>query len=332
MLSKQTTTNSVNQPSIQMSSIGESVSQEEAIIRASFPISVPSSLPQGTTLNEARISADGAMVGLLYNSRLLEPLNLYADPIDIAIFQIKEDVISSPPAFLPKGYDRIDCQWEPGFRTAAVEATIRARTAPVVVEWKEMLDICEPLDSRTLEDSELYGGADTCVESRVIVTLAVLLLVMLPVMLPAHLTVAQETAAVDNFTIYISSAGENGTAGNLTLGPITQGDTVIITFVWTDFNNPFNNHQMEIDGYNVTTDVLSQQTPTSVVQFTVDKAGTFRIYCIIPCLGMDNMQNGWLVVKPVTTSTTSSSSNTSTTSSSGTTSTVTTTSTSSSRL
>ena len=115
MLSKQTTTNSVNQPSIQMSSIGESVSQEEAIIRASFPISVPSSLPQGTTLNEARIAADGAMVGLLYNSRLLEPLNLYADPIDIAIFQIKEDVISSPPAFLPKGFDRIAVNGNPGF-------------------------------------------------------------------------------------------------------------------------------------------------------------------------------------------------------------------------
>jgi len=115
MLSKQTTTNSVKQPSIQMSSIGESVSQEEAIIGASFPISVPSSLPQGTTLNEARIAADGAMVGLLYNSRLLEPLNLYADPIDIAIFQIKEDVISSPPAFLPKGFDRIAVNGNPGF-------------------------------------------------------------------------------------------------------------------------------------------------------------------------------------------------------------------------
>ncbi|MDG6999607.1 MAG: polysulfide reductase NrfD [Nitrososphaerota archaeon] len=104
-----------SQPRTQLSSIGERVSQEQAVSRASFPISIPSSLPQGTTLSEARISADGAMVGLLYNGMFLEPLNLYADGVDIAIFQIKEDVIDSPPAFLPKGYDRIDVKGNPGF-------------------------------------------------------------------------------------------------------------------------------------------------------------------------------------------------------------------------
>ncbi|MCL4518915.1 MAG: hypothetical protein M1587_06930, partial [Thaumarchaeota archaeon] len=65
--------------------------------------------------SEARISADGAMVGLLYNSILLEPLNMYSNNVDIAIFQIKEEVIDSPPAFLPKGYDRIAVKGKPGF-------------------------------------------------------------------------------------------------------------------------------------------------------------------------------------------------------------------------
>jgi len=134
---------------------------------------------------------------------------------------------------------------------------------------------------------------------------------LLIVMLPAHLTVvAQQTGGVDNFSIYISADGENQTSGNLTLGPVTLGDTVIITFIWNDTNNPWNNHQMEIDGYNLTTDVLSQQTPMSVIQFTADLVGSFRIHCIIPCLGMDNMQNGWLVVVPATSQSTASSSST----------------------
>ncbi|MCL4518916.1 MAG: hypothetical protein M1587_06935 [Thaumarchaeota archaeon] len=142
----------------------------------------------------------------------------------------------------------------------------------------------------------------------VIATIAVFFLLIS--MVPIHLTGAQNKGAVDKFTIYISEAGENETSGNLTLGPIAQGDTVIITFVWNDTNSPWNTHQMEIDGYNITTDVISQQTPTSVVQFSADMVGAFRIYCVIPCQGMDNMQNGWLVVVPATTSTSSSSNDT----------------------
>ncbi len=109
----------INQEKVQLSSIGELISQEEARTKASFFVSFPSSLPEGATLHEARISADGAMVGLLYTSESMEPLNIYTDSVDIAILQIKEDVIDSPPAFLPKGYDRITVEGHAGFTRAS---------------------------------------------------------------------------------------------------------------------------------------------------------------------------------------------------------------------
>lgn len=124
-------------------------------------------------------------------------------------------------------------------------------------------------------------------------------------MQPSHLTAAQKTSATDSFTVYVSEAGFNGTSGNFTLGPVSQGDTVIIKFVWNDTNVPYNAHQIEVDGYNVTSAVLNAQSPISVVQFTANAAGTFRIHCIIPCLGMANMQNGWFIVTPAQQSTTS---------------------------
>ncbi|MDG6999608.1 MAG: hypothetical protein JRN15_10885, partial [Nitrososphaerota archaeon] len=145
---------------------------------------------------------------------------------------------------------------------------------------------------------------------RIFVISTVVVFFLLISMIPMHYTGAQTKGGVDKFTIYISQAGENETSGNFTVGPVTQGDTVIITFVWNDTDSPSNTHQMEIDGYNITSDVINQQNPTSVVQFTADTVGAFRIYCVIPCQGMDNMQNGWLIVAPATTSTTSGSNNT----------------------
>lgn len=136
-----------------------------------------------------------------------------------------------------------------------------------------------------------------------VISTVVVLFLLLP-MIPIHAAGSQTKSGVDKFTVYISQAGENETSGNLTLGPVAQGDTVIITFVWNDTDTPWNTHQMSIDGYNITTDVLSQQNPTAVIQFTADMAGAYRIYCATPCQGMDNMQNGWLEVVPATTGST----------------------------
>ena len=102
--------------------------------------------------------------------------------------------------------------------------------------------------------------------------------------------------ATDSFTVYVSHLGFNGTSGKLNL-LVDQGDAVSIKFVWNDSSLGFNNaHQMEVQGYGVVSAVISQKSQLSVIQFTADKAGSFQINCIIPCDGMDNLQNGWLVV------------------------------------
>ncbi len=130
---------------------------------------------------------------------------------------------------------------------------------------------------------------------------------------------------VDHFTIIVSSLGFNGTSGNLNI-TVAQGDTVRITFIYGDAcpatlqlpgcdNLPFDNpHQLEVEGYQVTSAVIDTENNESTVQFIAGTTGSFQIHCIIPCEGMDNMQNLWLaVVEPgSTTSSTASSSSTST--------------------
>ena len=107
-----------------------------------------------------------------------------------------------------------------------------------------------------------------------------------------------QNAKVDIFTIYVGYLGFNDTSGNLTLS-VGQGDTVRIKFVWNDSALPFvNAHQVGIDGYNLQSGVLNDNTNTSVVQFTASLVGTFRFHCVVPCLGNDALQNGWLKVKP----------------------------------
>lgn len=104
------------------------------------------------------------------------------------------------------------------------------------------------------------------------------------------------SSSVKNFTIYVSYLGFNGTSGNLDLNA-KQGETISIKFIWNDTNLNFDNaHQMEVQGYHVVSAVIDQQSPVSLIQFTAGKSGSFQINCIIPCNGMSNLQNGWLIV------------------------------------
>lgn len=55
---------------------------------------------------------------------------------------------------------------------------------------------------------------------------------------------------------------------------VNKGDTVKITFKDND-----GTHNLVVDGYNVSTRILSEGTDT--IQFIADKAGTFEYYCSI---------------------------------------------------
>ena len=97
------------------------------------------------------------------------------------------------------------------------------------------------------------------------------------------------------FTMMVSSQGFNGSSNTLNL-IVSQGDQVSITFVYDD---PSVNtaHEIAIVGYNMQTAIIDQANPTSRIQFIAAQTGTFLIHCIIPCVGMENLQNAWLVVK-----------------------------------
>lgn len=99
-----------------------------------------------------------------------------------------------------------------------------------------------------------------------------------------------------SFTIYVSYLGFNGSSRSLDLN-VEQGASVSIKFIWNDTTLNFDNaHQMEVQRYGIVSAVIDRQLPVSVIQFTASEAGAFQINCIIPCEGMGNLQNAWLVV------------------------------------
>jgi hypothetical protein len=104
-----------------------------------------------------------------------------------------------------------------------------------------------------------------------------------------------EGPGLEAFTVKVSSQGFNGSSNTLNL-PVSQGDEVSITFVYDD---PTVNtaHQLAIVGYNIQSTIISQANPTSRIRFVAGQAGSFLIHCIIPCVGMENLQNAWLLVK-----------------------------------
>ncbi len=100
------------------------------------------------------------------------------------------------------------------------------------------------------------------------------------------------------FTIIVGHDGFNHTSGPLTI-QVNQGDNVTIKFVYGDANFTYNNpHVIRIEGYNIQTHVLDKKAPVQLLSFTVGQTGRFVIHCIVPCFGMENLQNGALEVIP----------------------------------
>jgi hypothetical protein len=103
-------------------------------------------------------------------------------------------------------------------------------------------------------------------------------------------------SGLKQYTVIVSQDGFNGSSNTLNL-EVSQGDHVIITFVYGDLGID-NAHQIEIEGYGLLTTVIGKANPTSKIEFDAEQVGSFLIHCIIPCVGMENLQNAYLVVKP----------------------------------
>jgi hypothetical protein len=98
------------------------------------------------------------------------------------------------------------------------------------------------------------------------------------------------------FVIVVSRSGFNGTASRFVI-EVNQGDKVRLTFVYGDWDlSQDNPHVITIDGYNVVSPKLRRTTPNSTVEFVAGQSGDFRMHCSLPCLGMENLQEGLLRV------------------------------------
>ena len=115
-----------------------------------------------------------------------------------------------------------------------------------------------------------------------------------------NLTPSSNETGVRYFTVLVSSSGFNGSSNPIYL-QVTQGDRVDIKFTYADQDLSFDNpHKMLIGGYNIVTGNLDRLIPVQEVNFTASQVGSFQFYCIIPCFGMENLQQGFLVVSAST--------------------------------
>lgn len=108
----------------------------------------------------------------------------------------------------------------------------------------------------------------------------------------------EKSSQLKAFTVVVSRQGFNGSSDSMNI-QVNQGDRVRMLFVYGDSDMmQSNGHEMTIDGYNIVTDTINKKDPTTLVEFTAGQAGKFVFYCSKPCVGMENLQNGTLEVKP----------------------------------
>lgn len=126
-----------------------------------------------------------------------------------------------------------------------------------------------------------------------------LLLALQPALaLAAPAAPATGTGTVKSFIIMVGRNGFNGTSSLVV--EVNQGDAVNLTFVYGDTDLGQNNpHSIAIAAYGLATPKLGRASPSATIYFVAGQVGDFVIRCTLPCLGMDNLQNGILRVDAV---------------------------------
>jgi len=97
--------------------------------------------------------------------------------------------------------------------------------------------------------------------------------------------------------VEITDQGFNGSPAGFT-ATVQQGQAVELTFVFAETTNVADTHVIELQGYNVQTDMIDYYHRESTLKFTADKAGTFDFACVVICSIHALLQNGHLVVTP----------------------------------
>lgn len=111
-----------------------------------------------------------------------------------------------------------------------------------------------------------------------------------------------DSPEVKTFIIEVSHHGFNHTSGKLAV-TVNEGDRVRLVFRYADLDLQSGNpHVIYLSGYNLESTVIDAANPEAVLEFTAGQIGEFNFYCAIPCAGMSDLQLGYLVVVPSSTS------------------------------
>lgn len=129
--------------------------------------------------------------------------------------------------------------------------------------------------------------------------LITLLLTLLSVIFPARAALAAEdgenSSSPVQIEIKVSEDGFNG-KNEYSLEAF-KGQQVEIVFIWDENKQPANTHVMSVEGYDQKTGLLNKDNHRQTVRFVASKDGAFRISCIFPCMGHNNLQKAVLTVK-----------------------------------
>lgn len=107
---------------------------------------------------------------------------------------------------------------------------------------------------------------------------------------PAHASKARE------IVITVSRHGFNGTKDYVL--EVSEGETVKIIFRYGDTDLPGDNpHQMMIQGMDGQSGVIDKSHPETTMTFTADKSGEMKLFCFIPCKGMENLTSAIIRIK-----------------------------------
>ena len=102
-----------------------------------------------------------------------------------------------------------------------------------------------------------------------------------------------------SISISVGSHGFNHAANYLV--EVEVGKEITITFTYADDDLASDNpHEISIvaPGLDLPTVTVSRDHPTASITFTPTKTGTITFYCIIPCIGMENLTGGKINVVP----------------------------------
>lgn len=111
-----------------------------------------------------------------------------------------------------------------------------------------------------------------------------------------------DSQQVKTFVIEVSHHGFNHTSGKLTI-TVNEGDRVRLVFKYADHDLQSGNpHVIYLGGYNMETAEINASNPEATLEFTAGQIGEFNFYCAIPCAGMSELQLGYFVVVPSSSS------------------------------